>query len=62
MCFLIIKRTLQLEPRSVSHCLEYKKGEKTMKKFRTLLCILLAVAMVLSFAACGKKTEDDTNA
>ena len=29
-----------------------------MKKFRTLLCILLAVAMVLSFAACGKKTDD----
>ena len=30
-----------------------------MKKFRALLCILLAVAMVLAFAACGKKTDDN---
>jgi len=29
-----------------------------MKKFRSILCILLAVVMVLSFAACGKKTDD----
>ena len=33
-----------------------------MKKFRTLLCILLAVAMVLSFAACGKKADDQAPA
>ncbi len=36
------------------------QNERMLKKMKKVLAILLAMAMVVAFAGCGKKTEDDS--